>query len=45
MCSRIRRIVAQRDRLIGGFSTGVYRFVGGICHLEHFTRQPAADEM
>src|SRR3954452_6295541 len=25
-------IVANADRLIGGFSSGVYRFVGGICH-------------
>ena len=39
-------IVANADRLIGGFSTGVYRFVGGICHLEAFTPvNPAADEM
>ena len=39
-------IVATADRLIGGFSTGVYRFVGGICHLEAFTPvNPAADEM
>src|SRR5262249_47409098 len=27
-------VVANANRLIGGFSTGVYRFVGGICHLE-----------
>src|SRR5712672_751994 len=39
-------IVANADRLIGGFSTGVYRFVDGICHLEAFTPvNPAADEM
>src|SRR5712671_4027702 len=39
-------IVANADRLIGGYSTGVYRFVGGICHLEAFTPvNPAADEM
>src|SRR6478609_2774197 len=39
-------IVANADRLIGGFSTAVYRFVGGICHLEVFTPvNPAADEM
>ena len=39
-------IVANADRLIGGLSTGVYRFVGGICHLEAFTPvNPAADEM
>jgi GAF domain-containing protein len=39
-------IVANADRLIGGFSTGVYRFVGGICHLEAFTPvNPAADEL
>src|SRR5882757_7217792 len=39
-------IVANADRLIGGFSTGVYRFVGGICHLEAFTPvNPAADEI
>src|SRR5258707_562659 len=39
-------IVANADRLIGGFSTGVYRFVGGICHLEAFTPvNPAADQM
>ena len=38
--------MANADRLIGGFSTGVYRFVGGICHLEAFTPvNPAADEM
>ena len=39
-------IVANADRLIGGFSTAVYRFVGGICHLAAFTPvNPAADEM
>ena len=39
-------IVANADRLIGGFTTGVYRFVGGICHLEAFTPvNPATDEM
>src|SRR5258705_6375500 len=39
-------IVANADRLIGGYSTGVYRFIGGICHLEAFTPvNPAADEM
>src|SRR5262249_4510701 len=38
-------IVANADRLISGFSTGVYRFVDGICHLEAYTRiNPAADE-
>ena len=38
--------MANADRLIGGFSTAVYRFVGGICHLEAFTPiNPAADEM
>ena len=38
-------IVANADRLIGGFSAGVYRFVDGICHLEAFTPvNPAADE-
>ena len=39
-------IVANADRLIGGFSTAVYRFVGGMCHLAAFTPiNPAADEM
>jgi len=39
-------IVANANRLIGGFSSGVYRFVGGICHLEAFTPvNAAADEM
>jgi GAF domain-containing protein len=39
-------IVANADRLVGGFSTGVYRFVDGICHLEAFTPvNPVADEM
>ena len=39
-------IVANADRLIGGLSTAVYRFVGGICHLEAFTPvNPTADKM
>src|SRR3954451_14911007 len=39
-------IVTNANRLIGGYSTGVYRFVGGICHLEAFTPvNPAADRM
>ena len=39
-------IVANANRLIGGYSAGVYRFVDGICHLGAFTLvNPAADEM
>ena len=39
-------IVASANRLIGAYSTAVYRFVGGICHLEAFTPiNPVADEM
>ena len=39
-------IVANADRLIGGFLTAVYRFVGGMCHLAAFTPvNPAADEI
>ena len=39
-------IVANANRLIGGFSTAVYRFVDGMCHLAAFTPiNPAADEM
>ena len=39
-------IVANADRLIGGFSTTVYRFVGSMCHLATFTPiNPAADEL
>ena len=38
-------IVANANRLIGGFSTAVYRFVDGIVHLAAFTPiNPAADE-
>jgi two-component system NtrC family sensor kinase len=38
-------IVTSATRLIGGFSTGVYRFVDGIAHLVAFTPiNPAADE-
>ena len=39
-------IVANADRLIGGFSTAVYRFVGSMWHLATFTPiNPAADEL
>jgi GAF domain-containing protein len=39
-------IVANADRLVGGFSTGVYRFVDGICHLVAYTPvNPVADGM
>ena len=39
-------IVANADRLIGGFSTTVYRFVGSMVHLATFTPiNPAADEL
>ena len=39
-------IVANADRLIGGFSTAVYRFVGSMAHLAAFTPiDPASDEM
>ena len=38
--------MANANRLIGGFSTAVYRFVGGMCHLVAFTPiNPAADEV
>src|SRR6476659_844470 len=37
-------IVANADRLIGGFSTAVYRFVGSMAHLAAFTPiDPASD--
>src|SRR5258708_9519359 len=39
-------IVANADRLIGGFSTAVYRFVSSKVHLAAFTPiNPASDEM
>jgi GAF domain-containing protein len=39
-------IVANADRLIGGFLTAVYRFIDGMCHLVAFTPvNPAADEI
>ncbi len=39
-------IVANADRLVGGLSTGVYRYVDGVAYLEAFTpRNPVADEM
>src|SRR5882757_5279671 len=39
-------IVANADRLIGGFSTAVYRFVGSMVHLAAFTPiDPASDEI
>jgi GAF domain-containing protein len=39
-------IVANADRLIGGFSTAVYRFAGSMAHLAAFTPiDPASDEM
>ena len=38
-------IAPSANRLIGGFSTAVYRFVDGIVHLAAFTPvNPAADE-
>jgi hypothetical protein len=37
--------VANADRLIGGFSAGVFRFVGGAVHLAAITSiNPAEDE-
>ena len=39
-------IATSANRLIGGFSTAVYRFVDGISHLAAFTpTNPAADEV
>jgi GAF domain-containing protein len=39
-------IAASSNRLIGGFSTAVFRFVEGISHLAAFTpTNPAADEI
>src|SRR3981189_815530 len=39
-------IVANADRMIGGFSTAVYRFVGCMVHLAAFTPiDPASDEI
>jgi len=39
-------IAANVNRLIGGFSTGVYRFVDGNIHLAAFTPiSPAADDV
>jgi two-component system, NtrC family, sensor kinase len=39
-------IAASANRLIGGFSTAVYRFAGGMAHLAAFTpTTPAADEI
>ena len=39
-------IAASANRLIGGFSTAVYRFVDGMAHLAAFTpTTPAADEI
>src|SRR3954452_16847448 len=39
-------IAHSAKRLIGGFSTAVYRFVGSMVHLAAFTRiNPASDEM
>ena len=39
-------IVANAGRLIGGFSAGVYRFVGDICYLGAITSvNPAGDEI
>src|SRR4029077_7835891 len=38
-------IVASANRLIGGFSAGVFRLVDGIVHLASYTPvSPAADE-
>ena len=38
-------IATSANRLIGGFSTTVFRFVDGLMHLKAFTRtNPAADE-
>src|SRR5450432_1820036 len=39
-------IVASANRLLGGFSTAVFRFVDDIAHLKAFTpTDPAADEV
>jgi GAF domain-containing protein len=39
-------IASSANRLIGGFSTAVYRFVGGMVHLAAFTpTDPASDEV
>ncbi len=39
-------IVASANRLIGGFSAGVFRLVDGIVHLASYTPvSPAADEV
>ena len=39
-------IAASANRLIGGFSTAVFRFIDGIAHLTAFTpTNPAADEV
>src|ERR1700756_3489293 len=39
-------IASSANRLLGGFSTAVYRFVDGIAHLSAFTpTTPAADEI
>ena len=39
-------IAGSANRLIGGFSTAVYRFINGIAHLAAFTpTNPAADEV
>jgi two-component system NtrC family sensor kinase len=39
-------IMANADRLIGGFSTAVYRFVDRMVHLASFTPiNPASDEL
>jgi GAF domain-containing protein len=37
-------IVANADRLIGGFSTGVFRFVGGAVHLAAITSINLAED-
>ncbi len=42
----LESIAASANRLIGGFSTAVYRFVDGMAHLAAFTpTTPAADEI
>jgi GAF domain-containing protein len=39
-------IATSAKRLVGGFSTAVFRFVDGTCHLAAFTpTSPAADEV
>jgi two-component system NtrC family sensor kinase len=39
-------IASSANRLIGAFSTAVFRFVEGVCHLAAFTpTHPAADEI